>query len=208
MNVNPEEARDMLGQAEDAGARTRRMIAYGGGDVLFILWGVIWLIGFLGTHVFTSGWLVTGQAVGLATGVSWAVLVTIGVVTSIVHERSHMPVRSQAGAAVGIMWWLLYMYVWLWIGLLHPFIRVQGHEQSQQLFKHMGAIAATIPMFAYVIFGLFFERYMLWIGLVVTALTVLGVYLLQPYFWLWMAVTGGGTLIGAGIYARVRWRQR
>ncbi len=108
MNVNPEEAKDMLGQAEDAGARARRMMAYGGGDVLLILWGVIWLIGFLGTHAFTSGWLVKGQAVGLATGVSWAILVTIGVVTSIVHEKSHMPVRSQAGAAVGIMWWLLY----------------------------------------------------------------------------------------------------
>jgi hypothetical protein len=51
MSVGPEEARDMLQGVDDVTSRTKKMIAYGGGDVLFILWGIVWFIGGLGTHL-------------------------------------------------------------------------------------------------------------------------------------------------------------
>jgi hypothetical protein len=71
---------------------------------------------------------------------------------------------------------------------------------------HFGAIQATIPMFAYVVMGLWLDHFILWIGLAVTALTLVGLFFLQPYFWLWMAVTGGGMLLGTGLYIRYQWK--
>ena len=117
-----------------------------------------------------------------------------------------MPVKSPLGRRIGWFWFLLFGYVYLWIALLWPFVRVEGHEQSQMFWRHMGAIFATVPMFAYVVVGLLLDHLMFWIGLAVTALTIVGLLLIGPYFWLWMAAAGGGTLIGTGVIIRNRWR--
>jgi hypothetical protein len=61
-------------------------------------------------------------------------------------------------------------------------------------------------MFAYVVTGLWLEHFMVWLGLVVTALTVIGLFLLPSYFYIWMAVVGGGTLAGTGLFIRNRWK--
>jgi hypothetical protein len=47
---------------------------------------------------------------------------------------------------------------------------------------------------------------MIWIGLAVTGLAVLGLFLVPNWFWIWMAVMGGGTLVGTGLLVRNRWR--
>ena len=105
------------------------------------------------------------------------------------------------------MWWFLYLFVDLWIALLFPFIRIEGRQMSHLFWTHMGAISATVPMFGYVIFGLFFDRYMLYIGLGMTALMAIGVFVFEPWFYLWFAVVGGGGLAGTGLLIRNRWRQ-
>jgi hypothetical protein len=49
---------------------------------------------------------------------------------------------------------------------------------------------------------------MIWVGLAVTGLIVAGLYLIPlPHYWLYLAVTGGGTLIGTGLFVRRRWRR-
>jgi hypothetical protein len=70
----------------------------------------------------------------------------------------------------------------------------------------MGAIGATVPMFAYVVMGLWLDHFMIWIGLAITGLTVLGLFLAPAWFWIWMAVMGGGSLVSTGFLIRNRWR--
>ena len=205
MEISQQEARESLGQVEQAVQRTRKMLAYGGADTLFIVWGVIWVLGFLGNHF--SPIVKLGNYVGpVFAQWLWIILIAAGIVISVVVEKRRMPVKSPLGKRIGWFWGLLYVYVSLWIGLCHPFMKVQGHAQSMMLYRHFGAIAATVPMFAYVVMGLWLDHFMIWIGLAVTALTLLGLFLLPAYFWLWMAITGGGTLMGTGIFIRNRWR--
>ncbi len=195
MHISPSEARESLSEVEDTAKRTKRMVACGGGDVLFIVWGGIWALGYLSTHFLP-----------LVTGWVWLALVAAGIVISVIVGKRHMPVRSPLDKRIAWFWWLLYGYAGLWFVLLSPFIEVNGPEQSQMFWKHYGALVATVPMFAYVVTGLWLDHFMVWIGLAVTALAVLGLFLLQPYFFLWMAITGGGTLIGTGLAIRKRWR--
>jgi len=105
---------------------------------------------------------------------------------------------------IGAFWFFLYLYAGLWLWLLLPFVRVGSREESLLLFKHFGAIMATIPMLAYVVMGLWGAKYYLYLGLGVTALIVVGLVALQPYFWLWLAFAGGGMWIGTGLV--LRWR--
>lgn len=60
-------------------------------------------------------------------------------------------------------------------------------------------------MFAYVVMGLWTDRFLMWLGLFVTATALAGYFLVNPYFCLWMAVTGGGALMVTGLYIRHRW---
>ncbi|MCK5557648.1 MAG: hypothetical protein KAJ01_04685 [Candidatus Hydrogenedentes bacterium] len=203
MNVSRDEARETLSQIEDVRQRTKKMVAYAGGDICFIVWGVIWFVGFLSTHFLGYSRIMWS---GIAIGSIWFVLVATGIIISIIVEKRRAAVKSTIGKRIGVFWWLLYAYVYLWIGLLFPFIEVQGRAESVMFWNHFGAIAATIPMFAYVVMGLWLEHFMVWLGLAVTALTILGLFLLQPYFYIWMAVVGGGTLAGTGLFIRNRWK--
>lgn len=210
MNIGPEEAKEMLQGVDDVTSRTKKMIAFGGGDVLFIIWGIIWFIGGLGTHfmpVLMAGHPQANLLIGVLTGSLWMVLVAAGIIVSYRVGRSGSPTRSPWGKSIGLMWWFLYLFVNLWIGLLMPFVKIQGQQESHMFWTHMGAIAATVPMFAYVVFGLFVDRYMVWIGLGMTALMMLGVYLFEPYFYLWMAFVGGGGLAATGLLIRNKWKQ-
>lgn len=203
MDISQEEARQSLGQIEETARRARQMVAYAGGDALFVVWGVIWFIGFIATHVMDVTLAHTRADIFI--GAVWTVLVATGIIIGIVVDRRRMPTRSPVGWRIGVVFWLLYLYVDIWLALLFPFVRVEP-GQWDMFWKHLGAIASTVPMFAYVIMGLWLDLYMLWIGLIVTALTLAGLYFLQPWFWLWMASAGGGTLIGTGLLVRNRWK--
>jgi len=45
-----------------------------------------------------------------------------------------------------------------------------------------------------------------YLGLFVTALTLAGLFVIPHYFNLWLAVTGGSSLILSGIYIHKYWR--
>ena len=91
--------------------------------------------------------------------------------------------------------------------LLSPLFKwdsVYAHEGE----RIMSAVIVTVPMFAYVVMGLWgCGQYMIWLGLGITALTVLGLYAFPSFFYLWMAAVGGGALFGVGIIARRQWKK-
>jgi hypothetical protein len=213
MEISSQEAGESLAQAEDAAARTRKLLACRGTDALFVIWGVVWFLGFLGTEfaprlllALTRGGEVRGETVAWTVNGLWLALIALGGAVSVVVWKRRSPTKKGGGARFGWFWVLLYVYVNVWILLIWPFIKVEGAAESVRFWRHMSAICATVPMFAYVVMGLWLDHFIIWIGLAVTALTLLGLFLVPDWFWIWMAVVGGGTLAGTGLLVRNRWR--
>lgn len=194
MNVSDEEARNSLEQVQAVANRTRKTIAASYDSGLLIIWGAVWVAAFLGTHFFLAWvWYI------------WMVLGGIGTIATFLvcwnQFRSANPVKIPAAENIGwrIFWFwsLLFIYMFIWLSILRPHHGIQ-----------LNAFICTAIMFAYVVSGLWFKSYhMLWLGIVVTCITLVGFYLIPPgYYCLWMAAMGGGALLTTGLYLRLRWK--
>jgi len=194
MNVSFEDAKESLTVIEGVTAQTRKAIAssYNGG--LLIIWGLIWIAAFLGTHFFLA-W-------------AWHIWMGLGGIGSIVtlwvsrrQIRLANPIKIPATEKIGwrIFWFwsLLFVYTFIWLSILRPRNGIQ-----------LNAFMCTAIMFAYIVTGLWFKSYyMLWLGIVVTCITLVGFYLIPPgYYCFWMAAMGGGAFLITGLYIRFRWR--
>lgn len=183
MDVSADEAREALGDIERTQAATRKVLSDGPTGRILILWGCLWAVGYLGTHFLRgkSGWL-------------WLGLDMVGVAgTFAVMWPGRSRTRNPYSWRIGVFWLALFAYGFLWVVLLSP---LRGNQ--------VGAFFPTLVMFAYVVLGLFFWRYLLWVGLITTALTMAGYFLLPTYFCIWMAFVGGGSLIVPGLHLRLR----
>jgi hypothetical protein len=187
MDVSVQEAQASLGLIRDTQAEWRKAIGASYASGLLLLWGAVWIAGYIGLHF--------SQRVG---GHMFAVLDVLGIVATCMIARRWPLKGPQARAtSLGLMafWLLLCAYATIWIMLLRPVASVQ-----------IGAFLCTVCMFGYVVIGLWFRSpFMIALGLAVTVLTVAGFYLIPHYFYLWIALTGGGTVMGTGLYIR-RWR--
>ena len=186
MKISPPEALEALEAVRAVQARTRRALSLAGGGQILMIWGVVWLIGYLGTHLLS--WQTAGRL--------WAVADLLGIVATIlVVARSAPRSRDPLGPRIGILWISLILFGGLWIWVAQPTSGAQ-----------VGFLLATFAMFGYVVMGLWLDLVFLVVGLVVTAVATVGYVFLQPVFNLWMAVLGGGTLFGSGLYILRRWR--
>ena len=187
MEISRETAEQSLMEVQETMARTKKSIV-GGAGVILMIWGVIWMIGFVGGQFWPryAGW-------------NWLVLDSIGITASIIAGRSKIPVKvsSSLNWRMFFFWFFLFVFGDIWLVLLWPW-------NSQQL----GAFVVTLVMFAYVTMGLFYwGMFFFWLGLMVTALTLAGYFCLLPWFNLWMAFVGGGALFVSGLYLWLRGRR-
>jgi len=72
--------------------------------------------------------------------------------------------------------------------------------------RSLFAYSALVAMFCYAVAGIWFDVYLLWVGLIVAALILIGLFVFPAIFWWWIAIFGGGSLIGTGFYIRFFWR--
>ena len=167
--------------------RTRRSFADGGVGPIMIVWGVTWLLGFTGTQFLS----------GEAKGWVWLVLHVLAISSTIViSKRAAKGVRSDIGGRIFSFWIALVVYSALWAWILRPTAGVDA-----------GLFIATVAMFGWVVLGLWLSSHLfIGVGISVTILAVVGYLLLPAFFALWMALLGGGTLIGSGVYVRRCWR--
>ena len=194
MNISDEEARNSLDQIQAVATRTRKTIAASYDSGLLIMWGLIWIAAFLGTHFFLAWvWHIWMGLCGIGSivtlWVSWRQLRLANPIK--------IPATEKIGWRIFWFWSLLFVYMFIWLSILRPRHGIQ-----------LNAFMCTTIMFAYVVSGLWFKSYhMLWLGIVVTCITLVGFYLIPPsYYCLWMAAMGGGALMGTGLYIRFRLR--
>lgn len=199
MNISKQEAQESLKDIESVTEQTRKAIAYGASSSMLILWGVIWMIGYSVTQFYPA-----------YAGLAWMPLVAFGAISCwVLGARTHSSFQSANAGRIGAFWLVLFAYATVWLLLLHPTNLPSGAEWAHYQpinDRQISAFFATVPMFAYVVGGIWFGRFFVWLGALVTVLTLLGFYFLTGWFQLWMAIVGGGSLIVAGLYIRNSWR--
>lgn len=189
MDITPKEAEKALEAIQVMVRKTRRSISSSGAYLFLIVWGVVWLLGFLSSQFLPKD-------VG---GYAWMILDTLGgILSAVIGIRIDRRVRSSSptvsGKRIGIFWLLLFVYAIATIAVSWP---VDG--------KQLAMYIILIVMVGWMAMGLLLSFYSILPGLVITALALISYFLLPDIFYLVMAILGGGGMIALGLYIRSRW---
>ena len=189
MNISPNEAEESLAAIQTIAQKTRHSIASGGTTITLIVTGIIWLVGFLATQ-FLTGEIVTQIWIGMSLfGI--ALSIPLGVQMS---KRVRSPSTVPVAKRVGLFWLLLVIYGITIIAIARP---TDGKQATVLviLFIMLGQLAM----------GLVFSFSSVWWALLISAMALVGYFLLPGIFYLWMGILGGGGMIALGLYIRSRW---
>jgi hypothetical protein len=189
MNISPDEAEEALAAIQKVTQKTRRSIAKSGAYIFLIVTGGVWLIGFLATQ-FLSGDIV--EFIWLGASVLGVALATL------VGMRRGVGVRGPATTAATkravTFWLLLVLYTIATIFISRP---TDGKQVT--MFIILFIMIGQLSM------GLLLSFSSVWWALPITALALIGYFLLPAIFYLWMGILVGGGMIVLGLYIRLRW---
>ena len=181
MAIDQESAASSLSDIARTENRTRELVRYAYAATYQLIWGVLVAIGYL------AHWAHPATA-----RISWLVVLAAGILGGIVFRA----LRARASGRPADYRWVwgqlaVVAFGTLWTGL---FI----HAAPRQ----MVVLWPTFFMFWMVVFGIFFGRFYVVLGLAVTALTAIGYVWAGDWLLPWMAVVAGGALIASGLYLR------
>jgi hypothetical protein len=180
------EAQLALDQIRLAAEQTRRAVARSGIGWIFVIWGCVWFVGYLGNQFLG----------GARAGMLWFALDILGgITTAIVGMRTRRRVRTAYGWRVAGVWLALMAYIGLLVWIAWPM-----SPDRLVLF-----ITVAIS-FGFVFLGLWMAPMLMWTGMALTALAILGWLVMPAYLGYWLAFLGGGGLIGLGIYILRAWK--
>ena len=192
MDIDKNQAQESLDVVQETIERAGKSIESAYSSPMLIMWGTVWVVAYSASHFY----------IRYVAAIMWSMAVVggIGSLIIVMKERSNAPVKSKSDNSllrkVGWLWFYVFVYLSIWMFIFSPFNGLQ-----------MNAAIVIAVMFMYVAMGLLFSsRYLLVLGLAVTATTLIGYALLTPYYCLWMAATGGLTLLLTGIIIRLKWR--
>jgi hypothetical protein len=189
MNISPNEAEEELAAIQRITQKTRHSIASSGAYIFLMVTGIIWLVGFLSTQFLT----------GAIVAYIWIGISLIGTVISIlIGTRTGPRVRGPSTAATakraGIFWLLLVFYGIAAIAIARP-----SDGKQITMFVILFIMIGQLAM------GLLLSFSSVWWTIPITALALIGYFLLPGIFYLWMGVLVGGGMIALGLYIRSRW---
>jgi hypothetical protein len=184
--MEPIEAEESLALIKDASQASRQAVARAGTGYLFIIWGLVWLVGFLGVEILP----------GPISGYLWLALDTFGIVGSVFAiMRQGRRVRSAQGWRLGAFWISLMVHGGLLMWVVWP---LSGQ-------RYMLFITLLVSM-GYSLMGLWISTPLAVIGIAISTLTIIGWLLAPGFLGYWLAILGGGGLIAAGIYVLRAWK--
>jgi hypothetical protein len=185
MEYSAVEAARALAAIEASRSTMRKIVRSHRGHYYLWLWGVIWVAMALLAEFRGHSGLKLGNWLALAGTVG---SFTIGFLQT-AHLRAPIDFRflGLIAAIIGF-------------AIVGPFV-LRGPADPKAGFAYV----ALVVMLCYIVAGLWFDVYLLWLGLAIAALVLLGLFCFNSYFWWWIAVFGGGSFIGTGFYIRYGW---
>jgi hypothetical protein len=184
MNISPEEAAKALQEIASSRAAMRQAVRSHCGHFYLWIWGIVWIAISLYTRfVAPSAWVANSiSAVG--------VLATIAV--GFVQAQQIRKVIDRRFVAVCVVLLVFGYGVWpVFMGGFHSYQAAFGYS-------------TLLWMQVYIVAGIWFDNYWLWVGLGVTAIILAGFLFSPANFWAFTLLCGL-TLLGTGCYVRF-WR--
>jgi hypothetical protein len=189
MNISPTEAEETLAAIQTVMQKTRNSIASSGTSITLIVTGIVWLVGFMCTQ-FLSGAII---------GYIWIALSILGgVLSTLLGFRMGKRVRTPSAAPIAkriLLFWLLLVFY----GIATIVIARPTDGKQVTMFVILFIMIGQLSMGPVISFS------SVWWALPITALALVGYFLLPGFFYLWMAILGGGGMILLGLYIRSRW---
>lgn len=189
MDISPDEAEEALAAVQAIMKKTRHSIASSGAYIFLIITGIVWLVGFVSNQFLAANLL----------GYIWGVMSVLGSAAAIfIGTRMDRRVRSpgiNTSARRAITFWLLLLiYAVAIIAIAQP---TDGKQVT--MFIILFIMIGQLSM------GLLLSFSSVWWALPITALALIGYFLLPDYFYLWMGVLVGGGMILLGLHIHSRW---
>ncbi|HEY0107841.1 MAG TPA: hypothetical protein VGB91_17290 [Rhizomicrobium sp.] len=180
MSVSRNEAQGALRDIERTARRSFSAQSYRQAAPFLILWGVLWMIGYGGTE----------YDVHLANPIWLSIFVAGTAASTLIGMRVKSGAR-KFDVRIFIAWLAS-------LGFFIAILAVIGPVSGPQ----MGAIIPLIVAWAYVVMGAWMGWRLVFAGTALGALTLFGFFCWPQHFAGWMAVVGGGTLVGTGLWLR------
>lgn len=180
MTIPAEEAANALRDAEAAASRSKQARGYQGASAYLVVWGVVWMLA-----------NAIGQLNERAGEMAWMMLSLAGVAASVVigRRQGDRPGGGSLRAAL----------VAVAIGGFGFAAQIVAPPLS---FAQADALATLTVGAVYIAMGATAGLRLSAIGAVVMAATIVGWLVLRDWFFLWIAVVGGGGLVLGGLWFR------
>jgi hypothetical protein len=185
MNISSEEAARSLREIEASRLAMQSVIRAHRGHLYLWIWGTVWIA------VSLLLWVDAPRFFVLTNWISVGGLVATAGFILVQRRQVRSPVDNRFLAVCAIL--LAFGYgVWpVFLGPPHSYKAAYG-------------FGILIWMQIYMVAGIWFDSYWLWIGLAMTVLILAGFLLFPAWFWAG-PLLGGITLVGTGLYVRRFW---
>jgi hypothetical protein len=183
-SIKPEEALDQIRFLKELTQQTAIQISKG--YLIYILWGLIWIAGYIGEAFSPIPFK----------GTVWAILCTIGIIGTILIYT-----RIKDWTATPLSKKLLKMNIILGLASV-LFFAVLFLNPNYYFINAFWAFQIGV---IYMINGVFIDKKLILIGIWTTGASLIS--LLSPSLFIqcfWLAITGGGGLLTIGIFLRGR----
>jgi len=182
MSFEREEAARALHAAEAAADRSATAVGYQRASSHLVLWGVVWLIGYIAGYIrIPHG------------NVALPALIVLGVIGSFLvglRARGPGPRRNYAARSLVIA-----------LAMVLFSFGVQAITPVSSLVNAEGVVALGIGAI-YMVLGISMGWRLSVVGAALMIAVILGFHYAREQFFLWMALAGGGGLILGGLWLR------
>jgi hypothetical protein len=184
MTISADEAAQALKNIALVQRRASILRGYERGAPHFILWGLIWVVGY-GLSDFIPS----------RAGLTWLILNVIGVAGSFLLGRAAAVCVPTAGKSHALRFAAL-------SATALAFILATYYVMQPRAGVQLGAFPALLAAAIYTALGIWRGARWAVSGVVLGLCTVAGFALFKEHFMLWMAVVGGSTLLATGFWLR------
>jgi hypothetical protein len=178
MSITEADARAALRLVDEAGQRSATLRRYQSAAPHVILWGGVYAVAYtLSALRPDRSWLV------------WLILVPCALMVDALISRQCRG-RFNWRLSLGLFA-LLFVFVNATALIMHP-------SDARQMAAFLGLVAAS----AYVVLGIILGRRLVFTGIALGAVTLVGFFAVPAIFMPWMAAAGGGALVIGGLWLR------